>query len=491
MGKCSCHPEIETSWLCMKHNLYLCEDCLTCRDPKIYCKYRSSCPIWFMDKRQKGLDADNAAENESVQHTVTFLPSGATAAVSGGTTLLEAARAADVHINASCNGKGSCGKCILIVESGDVSTQSTPLLTDAQREKGYVLACQTRVTGDVAARIPEEALKRQLQVAGMGREVTQRVKGLVSDIEPMLKEMPLTLSPPTLDDAVSDLDRLNRGLKKVGCDVARLNVGLRVMRQLADTMRDDHWEVTVSVIRRKCANEILEVRPGKAAVPFLGVAIDVGTTTIVVYLVDMTDGTVMAATAGHNRQADCGDDVINRIVCAEKDGVKKLSRMALATINDSKEPDLQQGGRLRRVQHPPRRGGTRFLNGRTHHHRRRLWPVSQHRQSGDHRAAARYRPQYVQLHGKQLHRRGLHGTVVHRLPSRGTGHLQCHDLYRLQQQPPVHGCLHLCVVSPPHGSGRLSQCRVVPVMLPRRYISRGARPLLSRRIRPSIIVSQV
>jgi uncharacterized 2Fe-2S/4Fe-4S cluster protein (DUF4445 family) len=132
---------------------------------------------------------------------------------------------------------------------------------------------------------------------------------------------------------VSDLDRLNRGLKKEGCDVARLNVGIKVMRQLAEAVRRDNWNITTSVIRRKCANEILEVRPGNDDQPSLGLAIDVGTTTIVVYLVDMADGTVQAATAGHNRQADCGDDVINRIVCAEKDGVKKLSRMALATIN--------------------------------------------------------------------------------------------------------------------------------------------------------------
>jgi uncharacterized 2Fe-2S/4Fe-4S cluster protein (DUF4445 family) len=116
--------------------------------------------------------------------------------------------------------------------------------------------------------------------------------------------------------------------------VARLNVGIKVMCQLAEVIHRDNWNITVSVIRRKCANEILEVRPGNGQHQSLGLAIDEGTTTIVFYLVDMADGSVLAATAGHNRQADCGDDVINRIVCAERDGVKKLSRMALATIND-------------------------------------------------------------------------------------------------------------------------------------------------------------
>jgi len=56
MGACACHPEIETSHRCMKHEVYLCKECLTCRDPKVYCKFRPSCPIWFMERKTKGLD---------------------------------------------------------------------------------------------------------------------------------------------------------------------------------------------------------------------------------------------------------------------------------------------------------------------------------------------------------------------------------------------------------------------------------------------------
>jgi uncharacterized 2Fe-2S/4Fe-4S cluster protein (DUF4445 family) len=88
----------------------------------------------------------------------------------------------------------------------------------------------------------------------------------------------------TLEDSVSDLDRLKRGVNKAGCDVTRPNVGLKVVRQLADVVRHDDWQITVSVVRRRCANEILEVLPGNDARPSAG--LDVGTTTIVVYLVD-------------------------------------------------------------------------------------------------------------------------------------------------------------------------------------------------------------
>ena len=329
MGKCLCHPEIESSYICLKDNVYLCEECLSCRNPDIYCKFRESCPIWFLEK--KGFREES--ETTEPAFNVVFNPDGKQITVPQGTTLLKAAQMAGVHLNASCNGKGACGKCKLVHEAGTFETVDSPLLSDKEKEKGYFLACLTKVHGDMTVRIPEEALEKKLKVAGLGEEATAKLQGLVNEIRPMMEEIPLELSPPTLDDSVSDLDRLTRGLKKAGVDPDRLNVGLSVMRDLAATLRDDHWKVTAAIMRKKCAIEVLGVRPGNGSPPSLGLAVDVGTTSIVVYLVDMIDGNVLAATSGHNRQAACGDDVINRIVCAEKDGVGKLSRMVLATIN--------------------------------------------------------------------------------------------------------------------------------------------------------------
>lgn len=334
MGKCSCHPEIETNYLCMKHNVYLCGECLKCRDPEIYCKFRPSCPIWFLQKKGINNWAGEKAPDEKQTHQVIFKPDNREVSVPEGSTLLEAAISADVHLNASCNGKGSCGKCKLIVESGQLEIKPSALLSESEKEKKYVLACQSRVFGDVTVKIPPETLEKKLKIAGMGAQATAQLKGLVKEISPMLLEISLDLEPPTLEDSVSDLDRLNRGLKKSGVDLNRLNVGLKVMRELAAAMRDGNWKVTASVIQKKCSNEVLNVTPHNGVPTSLGLAIDVGTTSIVVYLVDMQDGSIIAATAGHNRQAACGDDVINRIVCSEKDGVKKLSRMALATINN-------------------------------------------------------------------------------------------------------------------------------------------------------------
>ena len=333
MGKCINHPDRETSLLCSKHNVYMCEECAHCRDPELYCKFRSACPIWFMDKHGSGWGEEKTTSEETVEYKVVFKPDNTEIMVTGGRTLLAAATMAGVQINASCNGKGSCGKCKLILESGEVKSEPTALLSEKEEEDSYILACQTRIHGDVTVSIPNETLQRKLQVAGLGKEITEQLQGLISSIEPMRTEIPLDLTPPTLDDPVSDLDRLLRGLKTAGFDTDRTNIGIKVMRELAEAMRSEDWKVTVSMINRKCSNEILEVRSGNDETPLLGLAIDLGTTSIVVYLVDMADGTIVAATSGHNQQAACGDDVINRIVCSEKDGVGKLSRMALVTIN--------------------------------------------------------------------------------------------------------------------------------------------------------------
>ncbi len=334
MGKCVTHPDRETNLVCMKHQVYMCDECADCRDPEIYCKFRSSCPIWFMHKEKKRDERKRKEEASVRTYKVIFMPDNKETAVQEGTTLLEAAQAADVSLNASCNGKGSCGKCKLIIESGDIKTIPSSMLSEKEKGKNYILACQSAIYSDVKVRIPEETLEKKLKVAGMGKEATDRLKGLVKDITPMLVEIPLNLAPPTLDDSVSDLGRLTRGLKKTGaCDVDKMTVGLDVMRDMANVMRNDNWNVTAYLTKKKCSNEIMRIEPIKEKNESLGIAVDIGTTSIVVYLVNMKDGSILAAASGHNRQAACGDDVINRIVCAEKDGVKKLGNMVLSTIN--------------------------------------------------------------------------------------------------------------------------------------------------------------
>jgi uncharacterized 2Fe-2S/4Fe-4S cluster protein (DUF4445 family) len=250
MGKCINHPDRETSYICMKHNIYLCEECLECRDPDIYCKFRPSCPIHFIT------------------------------------------------------------------------------------EKGYVLACQSNIHEDIIVKIPEETIEKKLRAAGMGEAATKKLAGLVEKIEPIVEKISLQLDLPTMEDTVSDLDRLKRQLKKSGYDISKMSTNIRVMRQLTESVRDENFKVVASILWKKCSSEIVDVSPAQTLKQSLGMAIDLGTTSIVVYIVDMANGAILSAASGHNGQAACGDDVINRIVCSEKDGVKKLQKMALSTINN-------------------------------------------------------------------------------------------------------------------------------------------------------------
>jgi len=333
MGYCINHPDRQTQYLCMKDNIYFCEDCLTCRNSEIYCKFRQSCPIWFIVK--KGFKSWGGDEKPvSTEYSVTFQPENKQIKVKDGESLLEAAQRAEIPLNASCNGKGACGKCKLVVDSGNIKSEPTALLTQEEKSKNYVLACKTTVHGDITVRIPEETIERNLKVAGMGEAATKRLQGLVDNISPISIDINLQLSAPTLEDPVSDLDRLYRGLSKSKqVDTDHLNISLKVMQELAEVMRNDDWSVHASIIRKRCGNEVVAIHSGTTQEASLGVAVDLGTTSIVVYLVDMANGDILGATSGHNRQAACGDDVINRVVCAEKNGVKKLSTMVLATIN--------------------------------------------------------------------------------------------------------------------------------------------------------------
>jgi uncharacterized 2Fe-2S/4Fe-4S cluster protein (DUF4445 family) len=287
----------------------------------------------FDAEEQEVLPVEHEAELEPC--TVTFSPGNISVTVPGGSTLLRAAEKADIYINASCNGKGSCGKCRLILETGKVESQPTALLSDREKNKGYLLACQTRVfDASVKVRIPEETIEKKLKAEGMGKEATEKLHGLVDVITPMVSKTILHLPAPTMEDTVSDLDRVIRGLKKQGIDTSKLSTSLKVMQQITEASHKGDWKICVSVLHKKCSSEIVKVVPAYDASVSLGLAIDLGTTSIVVYIVEMETGKILSAASGHNRQAACGDDVINRMVCAEKDGVKKLKLMALSTINN-------------------------------------------------------------------------------------------------------------------------------------------------------------
>jgi uncharacterized 2Fe-2S/4Fe-4S cluster protein (DUF4445 family) len=273
---------------------------------------------------------------------VTFKPYEITVEVAEGENLLRAALLAGVHINASCGGEGVCGKCKVLLESGDLQSTRSGLLSDEEWDLGYRQACQSWVHGDVVIRIPPESLldRRTLtRRAGVGLRPspidleTLKSEGLY---HPAFQKKFVPLPPPSLADNVCDLSRLEQGLaRRHGLDSLAFDFFL--LRHLGQVMREDNFQVTATLDfaqRRSRKPRVVKLEPGDTSSRHYAIAIDIGTTTVWVQLLDLAAGQIIGHAADYNSQMSYGDDVISRIVFSQKDqGLQKLQRSVTATIN--------------------------------------------------------------------------------------------------------------------------------------------------------------
>ena len=263
------------------------------------------------------------------------LPSGKSIEIKPGVSIMEALKNNDIHLTSSCGGKGTCGKCRVIIKSGMTESKSTIKLTQKEINKGYALACRTFAAADVLIDIPKESmLTVEGKIAtGKSKDLTALLYSLGVKIEPLTERIILQLPPPSIDDNISDLERLKRELfaKGLGC----LRVPFRFLKNLTDVIREKNWEITLCIVWSEGCNEITNIFPGKKQSPRYGIAIDIGTTTIVVYLVNLTNGNLIDIASTYNSQIKFGDDVITRIVyAAEHNGLKSLRNAVLSDINN-------------------------------------------------------------------------------------------------------------------------------------------------------------
>jgi uncharacterized 2Fe-2S/4Fe-4S cluster protein (DUF4445 family) len=278
-----------------------------------------------------------------VAKKITFNPYGLTIEVEEGENLLRAALGAGVHINASCGGEGVCGKCRIILESGELDCPRSGLLSDEDWDLGYRQACQSRVISDVVVRIPPESLldRRTLtrRRTGIGLRPSPidiaalRAEGLYN---PAFKKRFVQLPPPTLADNANDLSRLEAGLARQHA-VESLTLDFFLLRKLARVMREQNFQVTATLDfsrRRFRSPHLINVEAGDTTQRHYAVAVDIGTTTVWVQLLDLARGEVLGHAADYNSQMSYGDDVITRILFSQKeDGLHKLQRSVVSTIN--------------------------------------------------------------------------------------------------------------------------------------------------------------
>jgi uncharacterized 2Fe-2S/4Fe-4S cluster protein (DUF4445 family) len=231
--------------------------------------------------------------------SVTFLPQNKTVRVSADTSLLEAAYQAHITINNLCGGDGICGRCKMIVTRGEVSGAVSAKLTREEIRQGYVLACQTAVTDDLAVDIPAGTLAKEKARAD---EDAERFRDLQPEFQydahfvpaPLVDKVYLVMEPPTLANNLADHQR----------------VGLR--RDIA---------------------EVMNVEPGDTSADNYIAVVDMGTTTLVAHLVEAHTMKTVDAKACFNSQGIYGREVTRRMITAEQKGVGELQRLLVEDIN--------------------------------------------------------------------------------------------------------------------------------------------------------------
>ncbi len=286
-----------------------------------------------------------------IQHTVLF-DSTHPARVATGALLTEAARLAGVEINQPCGGQGRCGRCAVQVASGSVRRRSSLRLSAEDIAQGYALACQTVVEGDATVLVPpQEKVERRLTVDRVAAEV-QVPAGYHFRTHQTIHRLSLSLTPPSLDDQTDDWSRLRTALRRQS-DRSDVAISLPMLRRIGGVLRQGDWQVTAILdipdwdCSPNCPARLIDLRPGHVAetTPLWGLAIDIGTTTVTVWLVDLVSGQVRAQAAEYNGQIARGEDVISRIIYASKNGgAEELRTRVLETISGLIERACQRAG---------------------------------------------------------------------------------------------------------------------------------------------------
>lgn len=276
--------------------------------------------------------------------TVTFLPHQREVTVSEGESLIRTALQAGVHINASCGGEGVCGKCRVQIEQGNVRDGLSERINREDQESGFRLACLAKVSEDVTIRIPVES---SIDKSVMNLQVTPRRTATIQHMDfeslkeeglfiPPVEKIYLTLSPPDAQNNMPDVTRLVEYLK-LEADEHKLELTLPVIRKLPAVIRENDFALTVTIIRPVRSggkNLILNVQAGDRTEANYGIAIDIGTTTVYGQLIDLATGECLAEAGDFNGQISYGEDVITRIIYAEKEGgLAKLQEVVVQTIN--------------------------------------------------------------------------------------------------------------------------------------------------------------
>lgn len=259
----------------------------------------------------------------SAEKRIVFQPSGRTVFVLPGTTVFEAAARAGLLLQSPCGGQGKCGKCRVNVHSGNCAPTEAcrAFFGEDELARGARLGCQATVTDDCVIEVPVTSLF-ETQSRILTDSDAQEV-----DLEPSIWKQYVELPEPDFGDDISDLKRLER-------EIGAVTVHLNGLRDLPVVLREGDFKGTAVVC--ECNRQLVTFEAGDTTENVFGAAVDLGSTTIVVSLLDLTSGQLVDVAAAMNPQVSRGDDVISRIsqACDNPASVGEMQADVVGTVND-------------------------------------------------------------------------------------------------------------------------------------------------------------
>jgi len=268
------------------------------------------------------------------EYTVRFLPFEIEVEVEEGASLLDTIRQTNLPIKTSCGGEGTCGECYVKILKGSVSENTFKKLPENLSSQGFVLACQTKIMDNLLIQLPhfDELKIQSVTESDYFNKNKDNISG-VYEVNPAVRKISLKLDPPSQENNYSDLKRLKIKLnEKLG--PMEWKSAFSVLQKLAHTVRQDPDKVDCILSSAGLENAIIDVVPVSLDKKVLGIACDIGTSTVALHLVDLTDGSIFSTASSYNQQIKCGEDVISRINYARKpERQKELHKLIIKTIN--------------------------------------------------------------------------------------------------------------------------------------------------------------
>jgi len=277
----------------------------------------------------------NIPESKDEIKSVTFLPFNVTLNIAAKASILDAIKKANLPVTVSCGAKGTCGDCIVRVIKGKYTTRTSAALSENMYKQGYVLACKTEVIDDLIIQLPKFRQSKVKAITDIGVSETNRkfVSGFIKS-EPSVRKLAIKVPAPSIENNYSDLKRLQQvltteyGIKKFDCEYY-------ILKSLPQILREDEGHVTLVLFRSDDSWKIIDTLSGINSKNIYGIACDIGTTTLVVGLVDLKDGKLVNTISGFNQQIKCGEDIISRISYAERPGgLNELNELIIKAINN-------------------------------------------------------------------------------------------------------------------------------------------------------------